>query len=55
MLRIEVIDGTDPLPTMIDEGTSGFVGRKREMLPGSSVVWFDALELVTHSLSEGGA
>jgi hypothetical protein len=44
----------DLLPTMMDEGITGLGGRKRVMLPRSGVVWNDALELVTHSISEGG-
>jgi hypothetical protein len=50
----EVIGRTDPLPTMMDEGVEGLGGRKREMLQRSGVVWFDAPELATHSVSESG-
>jgi hypothetical protein len=32
------------LLTTMDEGTTGLDGQKREMLLGSGVVWFDALE-----------
>jgi hypothetical protein len=50
----EVIGRTDPLPTTMNEDIEKLGGQKREMLAGSGVVWFDALESVTHSLSEGG-
>jgi hypothetical protein len=56
MSPTEVIGRMDPLPTMMDEGTVELGGRKREreMLPGLGVVWFDTLELATHSVSESG-
>jgi hypothetical protein len=55
-LSTEVIGRMDLLPTTIEEGMSGLGGRKREMLPGSGVEWFDAHapESATHSVSEGG-
>jgi hypothetical protein len=53
MSPIEVIGRIDLLPTMMDEGTAGLSGQKREMLPGLGVVWFNALLSATHSVSEG--
>jgi hypothetical protein len=34
------------------EGIQGLGGRKREMLPGLGVVWFDALDSATHFMGE---
>jgi hypothetical protein len=38
MSPTEVTSKMGSLPTTIDEGITGLGGRKREMLPGSSVV-----------------
>jgi hypothetical protein len=52
----EVTGRMDSLSTMLDEGTLELGGREREreILPGLGVVWFDTLELATHSVSEDG-
>jgi hypothetical protein len=50
----KVICRTDPLPPMMEESITELGGRKREMFTGSGVVWFEALESMTHSISEGG-
>jgi hypothetical protein len=50
----DVTGRMNPLPTTMDEGTTGLGGQKREMLLRSGVVWFNAPESVTHSVSEGG-
>jgi hypothetical protein len=52
VLPTEVTGKTDPLPIMMDEGIAGLGGQKREMLPGSGMVWFDAPKSATHSVSE---
>jgi hypothetical protein len=55
VLPTEVTSITDPLPTTwMKVQQDSVVEREREMLSGSSVMWFDAPELTTHSVSEDG-
>jgi hypothetical protein len=42
----------EPLPTTINEGLAEFKGRGLEILPTGGVVWCEALELATQSLTE---
>jgi hypothetical protein len=55
MSPTEVTGRMDLLPTTMDEGIVGLGGRKREMLSRSGAMWFNALESMTHSISEGSS
>jgi hypothetical protein len=46
-----VIEIADPLPTMMDEGSVEVGGRTEVKLPASDVVWLEALESVTQSVT----
>jgi hypothetical protein len=49
-----VIEIADPLPTMMDEGSVEVGGRTNVKLPASEVVWMEALEFTTQSVTVGG-
>jgi hypothetical protein len=42
----------EPLPTTMDEGLAEFKGRGLEILPTEGVVWCEAPESATQSLTE---
>jgi hypothetical protein len=44
----------DPLPTTMDEGSVEVVGRTEVKLPASEVVWLEASESATQSVTAGG-
>jgi hypothetical protein len=44
----------DPLPTMMDEGSVEVGGRIEVKLLASKVMWLEALESVTQSITIGG-
>ena len=44
----------DPLPTTMDEGSVEVVGRTEVKLPASEVVWLEAPESATQSVTAGG-
>jgi hypothetical protein len=46
-----VIGIADPLPTMMDEGSVEVGGRTEVKLPASDVVWLEALESATQSVT----
>jgi hypothetical protein len=46
-----VIEIADPLPTMMDEGSVEVGGRTEVKLPASDVVWLEALESATQSVT----
>jgi hypothetical protein len=50
----EMIGRADPLPTMMDEGSVEVGGRTRVKLPTSEVVWLEASESTTQSVTTGG-
>jgi hypothetical protein len=50
----EMTNRMDLLPRMMDVGIAELGCRKREMLPGSGVLLFNASESVTHSVCEVG-
>jgi hypothetical protein len=44
----------DPLPKTMDEGSVEVVGRTEVKLPTSEVVWLEAPESATQSVTAGG-
>jgi hypothetical protein len=44
----------DPLPTMMEEGSVEVGGRIEDKLPASEVVWLEAPEYTTQSVTAGG-
>jgi hypothetical protein len=49
-----VIGRADPLPITMDEGSVEVGGRIEVKLPASEVVWLEAPESVTQSVTAGG-
>jgi hypothetical protein len=49
-----VTERADPLPIMMDEGSVKVGGRIEVKLPASEVVWLEALESATQSVTTGG-
>jgi hypothetical protein len=50
----EVTERADTLPTTIDKGSIEVGGRIEDKLPASEVVWLEAPESVTQSVTTGG-
>jgi hypothetical protein len=49
-----VIGRADPLPTTMDEGSVELGWRTDDKLPASEVVWLEAPESATQSVTAGG-